>query len=772
MHHPSRQLSSYYLVRIGIIVILALSAPVGQAAVIQVTNSNPVGAGSLSEAITTANSNGQADTIQIVQSPVFALTLTGNLPRITESNTTIDATGTFALIDGNSSVYNAFHLDGVTGCTIRNFSIAGANYGVLMSNGSSNLVDACKIEGNTRPVFFDGTSSSSVTGSLILGNTNGITLQNAANNTIGGTTTSAGNRIAGNATNAGIYINGNAATGNIIRGNRIGLNAAGNGAQSNIVGIQILRGSGNIIGGTVSGAGNYISGNSLYGVQIRNGAALSNIVQGNFIGVGDDGTTVVPNGLVGVYVLEGTDSNQIGGTSTNAGNLIKGNPTGVQVDGSGSFLNSIRRNSIYANTTTGITLTNGGNANIAAPVLIRPAPIAGTGLNGGAIDIFVDDADQGEIYVASATVSGGVFTSSFDLSPYEGKNLTATVTSGAGNSSRFSTPILIDVTPPTGLALIGGAVTTDPVVTIGMLVADNFSAESAIQMRFSNDGGLNWTAWEPYFEEKIWDLNQGLVDTSDGFRTATVQFRDASLNESIIYSDTIELDTTGPQVLAFEQLDPTPTQSTEVRYRLAFDEPVLNFETGVSPATDDLALTADNTLTTATISEISDDGGNEYTITVSTGPGDGLIFLDLLTTGGLTDDNGNPFLAAQQSDTYVVDRLAITVQPVGGTPTEGDPFSMSVDTSGGIGEIHYVWYKDGQPILVNNPDDPVLAFMPAIIWNTAEYTVVVSDDYLSIDSDAAYLEVQVRFPALSGLGLAGLTAGLAAAGAWARRRRK
>jgi hypothetical protein len=747
-------------------------AVAGQAATINVTNANLSGAGSLPEAITTANSNGEADTIVIAVTPVYSVTLPFNLPRITESGTTIDATGTFALIDGSSSTYNAFHLDNVTACTIRNFTVAGANYGVLMSGGSGNQVVGCKLENNTRPVYLNSSNSNTVSGCQIIANTNGIILNESSLNTIGGITALASNRISGNAGNGGIYIFGLSGNGNIIRGNRIGLNSTGDGSQANITGITIFRGSSNIIGGTSAGAGNYISGNSLYGIRIRQAQSQANSIQGNFIGLAEDGVASVPNGSHGVFIQEGSDLNQIGGSAAGQANTIQNNLFGVTIDGSATLQNTISRNNITSNTSSGIRLTNSGNSAIAAPTLLRPNPVLGLVATEGTVELFVDDAAQGETFVGAVASADGGFLSTVNLLPYEGRNLTATVTSATGNTSQFSAPILIDVTPPIGLALIGGSVVTDPVVIIGLLAADNYTLEDDLEMRFSNDGGLTWTAWEPFDQEKTWDLNFGLSDTSDGFRNMSAQFRDASLNESLIYSDTVELDTTGPQVLAFEQLDPTPTQLASVRYRLAFDEPVVGLETGVAPSSDDFAVSTLGTLTLTTISEISDDGGNEYTLTISTGDGDGLIDLELLSSGGIEDDHGNPLAAGQEADTYAIDRLAIVVQPEGGNPTEGDPFSMSIVSEGGIGPIHHVWYKNGVPIVYNNPDAPQIDFQPAILFNTGEYTVEVSDDYVSVLSDPAYLDVQIRFPALSGAGMAGLAAAMAAVGAWAARRRR
>src|SRR5947199_165221 len=85
----------------------------------------------------------------------------------------------------------------------------------------------------------------------------------SSNNTISGTTPGAVNVIAG--TGDGILLSGAVPGGgknNVVQGNRIGTNAAGTAALGNLFGIVTNNGGGsNLIGGSVAGAGNLISGN-------------------------------------------------------------------------------------------------------------------------------------------------------------------------------------------------------------------------------------------------------------------------------------------------------------------------------------------------------------------------------------------------------------------------------------------------------------------------------------------------------------------------------
>jgi hypothetical protein len=93
--------------------------------------------------------------------------------------------------------------------------------------------------------------------------------------TVGGTAPGAGNVISGMQT--GIVTRALATTW-LIRGNRIGINAAGTGPLRNVVGID-LSGNGAIIGGTSPGEGNEIAYNAI-GVYVNNG---NNAIRGNSI---------------------------------------------------------------------------------------------------------------------------------------------------------------------------------------------------------------------------------------------------------------------------------------------------------------------------------------------------------------------------------------------------------------------------------------------------------------------------------------------------------
>ena len=77
----------------------------------------------------------------------------------------------------------------------------------------------------------------------------------------------------------------------------IGVNAAGDSAAGNGWDGIIVTGYDNQIG--QAGAGNIISGNGRYGINIYNSSG--NIVMGNIIGADAGGTTAIPNGSAGIF---------------------------------------------------------------------------------------------------------------------------------------------------------------------------------------------------------------------------------------------------------------------------------------------------------------------------------------------------------------------------------------------------------------------------------------------------------------------------------------
>ncbi|MGA2788742.1 MAG: hypothetical protein ABSF60_14570, partial [Verrucomicrobiota bacterium] len=207
----------------------------------------------------------------------------------------------------------------------------------------------------------------------------------AVNNSIGGTVAGARNVISGNIT-AGVFFNGTGTSGNLVEGNYVGTDITGTNAVPNtLAGIYAPSPggpSGNIIGGTVAGARNVISGN-YYGVYLANPATTGNLVEGNYIGVSPDGTHAVGSTFTGVIIFAGATNNTVGGTAAGAGNLISGCwGYGVYISDDGTSGNLVQGNIIGADL-TGTSALGNGYANVFLQLGATNNAIGGTGAGAG-----------------------------------------------------------------------------------------------------------------------------------------------------------------------------------------------------------------------------------------------------------------------------------------------------------------------------------------------------------------------------------------------------
>ena len=185
----------------------------------------------------------------------------------------------------------------------------------------------------------------------------GIRVNGSGSNLIGGSTAAARNVISGN-TREGVYLY----TGynNTVQGNYIGTNAAGTAAVANAIGLQIHSNTGgNLVGGSLPGEGNLISGNTAVGVKLRGGGG-NNTLRGNTIGLNAAGTAAIAN-ATGIWLDTNTNNNRIGGVNAADANTISGN-TGAGVvaylsSGGSSGGNALLRNVISGNGGMGIDLS-------------------------------------------------------------------------------------------------------------------------------------------------------------------------------------------------------------------------------------------------------------------------------------------------------------------------------------------------------------------------------------------------------------------------------
>jgi CSLREA domain-containing protein len=320
------------------------SAPGSQCtlrAAIQEANDTPNAEGTPDRIVFSIGGASGVKTISVGKPPVGSTTGNGPLPTIddpvtidgyTQGDSTPDASDDAresTLSQGNDAVL-LVELDG-TDAGGRGLEVSASNSVVrgLAINRFSG--DGIQISGpDTTGVEVRGNFiGTDATGVQDLGNTGtGVEIRGPAN-TVGGTNPADRNVISGN--NEGVKILEVEATGNSVMGNYIGTDASGTGEMGNCNGVEINDASGNVIGGTASGAGNVISGSCGGGIELLD--ASDNRVEGNLIGTDASGTKPVGNST-GIY-MSGAFDNLVGGTASGAGNVISGNNRGVEIDAGG-----------------------------------------------------------------------------------------------------------------------------------------------------------------------------------------------------------------------------------------------------------------------------------------------------------------------------------------------------------------------------------------------------------------------------------------------------
>lgn len=325
-----------------------------------VINTNDVGAGSLRQAIVDANSSVGTDEIAFNIPGVGARLIQFNSSSLDIFESVIidgytqpgSSVNTLSVGNNATVLIQLRNSAGLPYC----FRVFGANTtirGLHISNFAATAIalafgyDNQVIEGNVLTANFNGIE--------IYSSNNRIGSTSPAGRNIINTNTGSGIIIAGN---------GVSAANNVVQNNYIGTDASGtadNGNGTN--GVTILDAPNNLIGGSTASARNVISGNNGGGVGVGasvNNAAGTRI-QGNYIGTDASGTSPLGNNSYGVYLSSGSGGVIVGGTNTGEGNLIAFNATnGVTVTGAESIKNQITGNSIHSNGGLGIDLGDDG----------------------------------------------------------------------------------------------------------------------------------------------------------------------------------------------------------------------------------------------------------------------------------------------------------------------------------------------------------------------------------------------------------------------------
>jgi hypothetical protein len=435
--------------------------------------------------------NGQASVLVVAQGIVVTGSgATGTQVQGNLIGTDINGTAALANLGIGVLIIGApFNTVGGTAAGARNVISGNGIHGVEIdeAGATGNLV-----QGNHIGIDINGSAG--------LGNVgDGVFISNAPGNSVGGTPSGAANVVSSNG-QAGVHVLGIGASANNIQGNFIGTDSAGGLDRGNSQhGIFIDGAPNNIIGGTSTAARNVVSGNNATGITIQDAGATGNLVRGNRIGTNAAGSGDLGNTSDGVRIGGNASTNSIGGTAAGATNTIAFNGAGVVIDsGTG---NSVLSNSIHTSDTLGINLgidgqtTNDlgdgdtGANNLQNYPVLSPSPATESGLfsttvagslNSTAsttftLQFFWSDACDGSGFGEGANFLGSIsvttdgsgnapFSQSLPTGGAGGKFVSATATDPSGNTSEFAQCVVAGIDPDADNDGVSDAVDNCPLV--------------------------------------------------------------------------------------------------------------------------------------------------------------------------------------------------------------------------------------------------------------------------------------------------------------------
>ena len=367
-----------------------------------VVNTNDSGAGSLRQAILDANSAfnaGDRIAFNVPGAGPHTFFPTNALPAITDivliDGFSQPGSSTNTLAEGNNAVLKiringiattSFSPDGLTlqanGCEVRGLCIIRfGTYGIDVSAGAGNVVAGCLIG-----IDLDGSAQRNSSG--------GIRFFNAPANRVGGTSPADRNVISGNF-GPGIYFEGAGSSNGVVQGNFIGTGFAGTNAVANIIYGILVDASDVLIGGSVPGARNVISGNSAAGVQTFYLAPERVQVVGNFIGTDVTGIFRIPN-REGISFNTGS-GHRVGGPAAVDRNVISGNGSvGISISSLGGGLVQVLGNWI------GVNRNGGSLSNVSSGIVIGSSSNVVGGILPGEGNVVSNNGEGGILVVGGS----------------------------------------------------------------------------------------------------------------------------------------------------------------------------------------------------------------------------------------------------------------------------------------------------------------------------------------------------------------------------------
>ena len=332
--------------------------------------------------------------IHVVSSGATGTLITGNVIGL-------NAAGAAALGNTQSGVFVSGPNTVIGGTTVPSANVIAGNggSGVSLSTGATGS----QVFGN-----LVGTNASGAAGLGNGGAGNsGVSILNVSNITVGSLSGTGRNVIVSSA-GSGMNVNANAAsiTGIQIVNNYIGVAPDGITARGNAgQGVSLSGSGGFTLAGTVIDR-NVISSSTGAGVNVENSGATGTVIMGNVLGLDAAATVVRGNGVQGVRVAG--PNTMIGGTTAGSGNVIGGNLNAGIFITAGSGGTQVFGNLIGTNASGAAGLGNGvagGNRGvwIADVSNVTVGSLTGTGRN-----VIVGSGGSGVFIGASAAAMTGI----------------------------------------------------------------------------------------------------------------------------------------------------------------------------------------------------------------------------------------------------------------------------------------------------------------------------------------------------------------------------
>lgn len=423
----------------------------------------------LREAITEANASTGSDTITF--SGNFTFQPATVYPNLTGDGITISGVGYTIVLDGTFVSLSTGLTLASTNNTIQGLRISGFATGVEVSSNDNligtdgdgindgsegNVIVNC----NSAGVLITGSSAhhNVVAGNRIgtddtvpLPNGVGVAIYAGAQfNTIGTNGDGSGDAVEGNLISGnsqyGVHIHGEGTNNNLLAGNLIGLNAAGNDSVSNLGGGVLVEGGPDdtIIGSNLDGnhdnaEGNVISGNHFHGIFLSGSGVNNTKIRGNLIGLSADGLSIVKNWEEGIKIDRATST--IIGAMGNGINYISGNQkNGILLEKSG---NTYIQYNIIGQNTSSANAGNTGNGIEVSTTAFFTQINANTIAHNGGRGIFATENSGTRVYVINNTIyhNGGL---GFDLYPI-GPNPNDDGDDDSGPNDLLNYPVLDNV---------------------------------------------------------------------------------------------------------------------------------------------------------------------------------------------------------------------------------------------------------------------------------------------------------------------------------------